>query len=144
MKKRLRKWDTRSISMGRRVTIIKLVLSALPLYIMSLFYMPKLIEKKHRSLLCGFLWGGKETEKKVAWVKWDEVCKAEKECGLGIKDLLVFNKALMCKWVWRFLQEKDNLWVKVLKSRFGELSWCRDGERRAEGRRAGWGGGKRR
>lgn len=36
--------------------------------------------------------------------------------GLGMKDLGVFNKALVGKWRWRFLTESNSLWVRVLKS----------------------------
>lgn len=76
--------------------------------------------------------------KKVVWVKWAEVCKDVKVGGLGIKDLLTFTCTLLCKWVCRCLQENDILWIKVIKSTFGELNWGRDGERRAEGGRVGW------
>lgn len=46
----------------------------------------------------------------------------------------------MRKWIWRFFQKKENLWVKVIASRFGELHWGRECERREEKirDRVGW------
>ena len=32
----------------------------------------------------------------------------------------ILNKALLCKWCWRFANERDSLWRKVIRSKFGE------------------------
>jgi len=40
--------------------------------------------------------------------------------GLGIKDLMLFNEAVLGKWLWRFLIEKGNLWRKVVTIKCGE------------------------
>lgn len=39
--------------------------------------------------------------------------------GLGIKNLEKFNMALVGKWLWKSLNEKSNLWVRVLESKYG-------------------------
>ncbi|XP_057775476.1 uncharacterized protein LOC130994451 [Salvia miltiorrhiza] len=49
------------------------------------------------------------------------------EGGLGLKDLESFNKALMVKWIWRFLKEEDALWVRVVKARMGDFQWDENG-----------------
>ena len=38
---------------------------------------------------------------------------------LGIRDLRLFNEALLGKWQWRFMNEKGNLWRKVLTIKYG-------------------------
>lgn len=137
---RVRKWDTSLISMGGRITIIKSILTSIPLYFLSFLKLPKQVEKQIRTLQSNLLWGGSETIKRVAWVKWEVLCKSMKEGGLGIRDLGLFNRALLRKWIWRFLTEKDNLWAMVLKSRHGDLNWGRSGEQGERGGRGntGW------
>lgn len=56
-------------------------------------------------------------EKKLCWVKWSQICSSKEVGGLGIKDVEVFNKALLEKWLRRFLVEKNSLWVRTLKAR---------------------------
>lgn len=51
--------------------------------------------------------------------------------GLDIKDLRRFNLALIRKWVLRVLHEPSRLWVRVLKSKYGDVPECFNlGERR--------------
>jgi len=39
--------------------------------------------------------------------------------GQGFKDLKLFNEALLGKWLWRFMNEKGNLWREVLTIKYG-------------------------
>lgn len=56
-----------------------------------------------------FLWGAKRDAKKSIWIKWDVVCSPIERGDLGIKNLEVFNRALVGKWMWRLVSEKDRL-----------------------------------
>jgi hypothetical protein len=73
------------------------------------------IEKLQRN----FLWGGMGDEFKHHLVKWDTVCTPKAEDGLGIRSLVLFNRALLGKWMWRFGLEKHHLWHRVLVAKFG-------------------------
>lgn len=90
-----------------------------------MFKAPKKVIGEMKKLQRRFLWGGEEEKKKMAWVSWETVCKPEHLGGLGVKDLEVFNIALMEKWRWRLLSEDDSpLWKKILCFRYGNVcSW---------------------
>ena len=73
-----------------------------------------------------FFWVGLRDEPKFHLVKWAIVCASLSSGGLGIKNLIIFNVALLGKWLWKFRQERDALWQQVIKVKYGcELcGWC--------------------
>ncbi|KAH1197534.1 putative ribonuclease H protein [Glycine max] len=58
-------------------------------------------------------------QKRIAWIKWDQVCMPKDKGGLGIKDIDSFNLALLAKWKWNYMQEKGEIWSRVLESKYG-------------------------
>ena len=46
------------------------------------------------------------------------MCDPKVEGGMGFKDLLLFNEALLGKQTWRLLYNKNSLFYRVFKSRF--------------------------
>lgn len=139
VKGRIRWWDNKLLSMGGRITAIKSVTSAMPVYGLSMFPLSKKIAQKFRSLQCNFLWGGKDGSRKLAWINWDALCRPKNEGGLGFKDLISFNRTLLNKWVWRFLTGDGGLWRRIIISRHGLPSWAPNGTReRRAGRETGW------
>lgn len=60
--------------------------------------------------------------KKIVWVKWEVVCLPKELGGLGVKNLEWFNLALLGKWGWRLLTERDSLWSCILRSKYGSFS----------------------
>jgi hypothetical protein len=53
-------------------------------------------------------------------VSWDQVCSPIPYGGLGVKNLCLFNKALLGKWLWRFGAEDSHLWRRVIAAKYGE------------------------
>ena len=41
--------------------------------------------------------------------------------GLGVRKMGAFNLSLLGKWCWRLVNEREGLWYRVLKARYGEL-----------------------
>ncbi|XP_057780066.1 uncharacterized protein LOC130998670 [Salvia miltiorrhiza] len=123
VKRKINGWKERRISFAGRVTLLRSVLFSIPIYQLSFSKIPKKVLSEIRSLMCKFLWVGGVEGKKICWVKWEELCREHREGGLGLKNLEWFNSALMAKWLWRFLSERESLWARVIKSCQGEIFW---------------------
>jgi hypothetical protein len=48
------------------------------------------------------------------------VCNRKEHGGLGVRRLREFNEALLGKWCWRMLVDREGLWYRVLVARYGE------------------------
>jgi hypothetical protein len=126
VEKRLAGWKRLYLSKGGRVTLIKSTLSSLPTYLLSLFPMPASVVNRIEKLQRDFLWGGLGDEKRFHLLRWDKVCLPIQNGGLAIKNLRLFNQALLGKWIWRFGKERDHLWRKVIEAKYGwdRGGWC--------------------
>uniref|UniRef100_A0A2N9I206 Reverse transcriptase zinc-binding domain-containing protein n=1 Tax=Fagus sylvatica TaxID=28930 RepID=A0A2N9I206_FAGSY len=119
MERKLAGWKKLYLSKGGRLTLLKSTLSSLPTYFLSLFTIPVSVANRIEKLQRNFLWGGMGDEFKHHLVKWDTVCTPKAEGGLGIRSLVLFNRALLGKWMWRFGLEEHHLWRRVLVAKFG-------------------------
>jgi hypothetical protein len=122
MEQRLAGWKRLYLSKGGRVTLIKSTLSNLPTYLLSLFPIPVSVANRIEKLQRDFLWGGIGDEFKYHLVSWSKVCSPIPEGGLGIRNLRVFNKALLGKWLWRYAHEREAWWRIAIDAKFGS-SW---------------------
>jgi len=106
-------------------------MSSIPVYFLSFFKAPICIISSVESIFKKKNLGGGEDFRKIAWVKWDSICLPKEKGGLGVRRIREFNLALLGKWCWRMLVDKDGLWYRGLKARYEE-----EGGRLKEGRGA--------
>jgi hypothetical protein len=118
---RLASWKRLYLSKGGRVTLIKITLSNLPTYFVSLFPIPASVVKHIEKIQRAFLWGGISEEFKYHLVSWSKVCTPISEGGLLIWNLRVFNQALLGKWLWRYAQEREQWWRTVIEAKYGSV-----------------------
>ncbi|RZB68504.1 putative ribonuclease H protein [Glycine soja] len=119
---KLSKWNQKILSMAGKVTLINSVLTALPIYLLSFFKIPQRVVLQLVSLQRNFLWGGSQELKKISWVKWDVICLPKEDGGLGIKDISKFNAALMGRRIWALSSNQNQLWARILTSKYGGWS----------------------
>jgi len=117
IQKKLSTWKGRNLSFEGRICLVKSVITAVPLYYFSFFKAPKGVCKTIRKLQRNFLWGWENEGRKIAWVRWEELCKSKMEGGMGIKDIELFNKTMLGKWKWRLGKEEHGLWKDILESK---------------------------
>lgn len=54
-------------------------------------------------------------------VSWSKVCSSSSMGGLRVRIMLLFNRALLEKWLWHYMHERC-LWRVVMDSKYGS-SW---------------------
>lgn len=118
VKNRLEGWKTKYLSFAGRHTLLQSVLSAIPMYSMQTSMLPLGVCYELEKISRKFLWGSKQGERKCNLVKWEVVTKPKSKGGLGIKKLTHMNLAFMTKLGWRFLEEQDTFWVKILRNKY--------------------------
>ncbi|GJX47356.1 RNA-directed DNA polymerase, eukaryota [Tanacetum coccineum] len=119
MKKRLSRWKLNTLSVGGRLTLLKSVLGSTPIYNMSIFKVPKSVLNYMESLRRNFFNGFQEGDRKIAWVKWSKVLASKKFGGLGVSSFFALNRALLFKWVWRYLSHDNSLWSRIISALHG-------------------------
>ncbi|GAU16627.1 hypothetical protein TSUD_325750 [Trifolium subterraneum] len=131
LKNRLSGWKSRFLSFGGRLTLLKSVLTSLLVYALSIFKAPSGTISAIESLLIKFFWGGSEDSRKTSWINWKTISLRKEYGGLGVRKLREFNLALLGKWCWRMLVDREGLWFRVLATRYEvERGRLRDGGRR--------------
>lgn len=69
-------------------------------------------------MICRYWWSQQDGKDKCHWVSWERMTKSKKEGGLGLRDLHLFNMAMLSRQSWRLLQFPDTLCATVLKAKY--------------------------
>ncbi|GKB35559.1 RNA-directed DNA polymerase, eukaryota, partial [Tanacetum coccineum] len=117
--KGISRWKLNILSVGGRLTLLKSVLGSTPIYNMSIFKVPKSVLNYMESLRRNFFNGFQEGDRKIAWVKWSKVLASKKFRGLGVSSFFALNRALLFKWVWRYLSHDNSLWSQIISALHG-------------------------
>nr|GEZ82562.1 RNA-directed DNA polymerase, eukaryota [Tanacetum cinerariifolium] len=134
LRSRLFKWKMKTLSIGGRLTLLKLVLGASPLYNMSIFKVPKGILNSMEAIRSKFFNGMEPSTNKITWAAWNKVLASKENGGIGVSSYHALNHALLLKWVLRFISQDGPLWFRVIKALYGNLidshpvnlssNWC--------------------
>ncbi|GKB61749.1 hypothetical protein Tco_0917935 [Tanacetum coccineum] len=106
---RLSKWKLKTLSISGRLTLLKSVITSIPLYHMSIFKVLMGVLNKMESIRRNFFNGVDGLDRKIAWIGWDKVLASKKNDGLGVFSFFAHNRALLFKWVWHFLTDNGVL-----------------------------------
>ncbi|XP_058742136.1 uncharacterized protein LOC131614590 [Vicia villosa] len=118
LKKRLAVWRGFHINIAGKVVLINSVLNMIPIYSLSFYKAPSKVLKEIKSMQSKFLWNGRDDKKSIHWVGWNTVCKTCEQGGLGVKNMEILNVALLRKWKWRLLTEKEAVWSGIINHRY--------------------------
>ena len=116
--KKLSCWKGELMSYGGRLILINLVLTSMPMFLLSFFEVPVGVRKRldfHRSR---FFWQSDEVKRKYKLTKWDIVCRPKDQGGLGVENLKVKNRCLLSKWLYKLSIETEATWVQILRNKY--------------------------
>ncbi|KAH1031612.1 hypothetical protein J1N35_043786 [Gossypium stocksii] len=116
---RLSSWDAKKLAFARRVTLAQSILLTIPSYLMQSTIVPKEVCDAIEELAKQFIQGCLDSKRKMALIKWDDICQPKINGGLGLHRLEDQNKAFMMKIGYNLITKSEALWVQVLKSKYG-------------------------
>uniref|UniRef100_A0A803NTJ2 Uncharacterized protein n=1 Tax=Cannabis sativa TaxID=3483 RepID=A0A803NTJ2_CANSA len=98
---------------------------------MSVFSLPWEINRDIESLLAKFWWKGSNGETRgISWMSWDRMCDHKNNGGMGFRNFIDFNLALLGKQGWRFFSRPNSLASRAYSKQgislgiaFSMLSW---------------------
>nr|GEW58414.1 RNA-directed DNA polymerase, eukaryota [Tanacetum cinerariifolium] len=96
---RLSKWKLKLLSIGGRLSLLKTVLTSIPLYHMSIFKVPIGVLNHLESIRHNFFYGVDGLDKKLAWIDWNMVLTSKKNGGHGVSSFFAHNRDLLFKWI---------------------------------------------
>jgi hypothetical protein len=113
---RLPNWKARLLNLAGRTTLVRFVLSAIPIYLLIAMSIPKWVIKLIDKIRRGFLWRGrKDVNGGNCLVSWDVVTRPLIFGGLGVPSLYYQSWALQAKWLWleKTDSNKPRHWAKA-------------------------------
>lgn len=136
VERKMEGWKERLILKAGKEILIKIVIQAIPQYAMSIFKIPTSICRTIEKRVASFWWKHNVDRRGVHWKKLEDMKIRKDYGGLGFKDLVEFNKAMLGKQAWRIVKQPNALWCQVLKSIYFPRSdlWAAN-----RGHRPSWG-----
>ncbi|GKE04395.1 RNA-directed DNA polymerase, eukaryota, reverse transcriptase zinc-binding domain protein, partial [Tanacetum coccineum] len=94
---RLSKWKMKTRFIGGRLTLLKSVLGSTPFYYLLMFKAPIQVLRKMESICSHFFNGVNFNDRKMTFVKWDNVLVSKEKGGLGVSSFFAVIKVIHVK-----------------------------------------------
>lgn len=117
VRRKISGWASRLLSPGGRITLLRSVLSSIPLYLFQIMRPPKIILKKLESIFARFLWDSKDHARRLHWRSWKAICLPVDDGGLGFRRLQDTVDTFSLKLWWMF-RSQSSLWAQFLLGKY--------------------------
>ena len=106
----IQSWATRELSYAGMLQLVKTVLGGIVSFWNQMFLLLEGVIKQVEGICRNFLWSGKDTGRKNL-VAWEVVTLPLEEGGLGVKEVLSWNKSIFIKLAADIVLGKQNVWT---------------------------------
>ncbi|KAL6146659.1 hypothetical protein ACLB2K_057337 [Fragaria x ananassa] len=110
-------WRGKSLSMAGRVTLVNSVVVSMLSHSFMIYAWPKTVLQQVRNWMRNFIWTGSVSSRAYHPVAWKKCCAPLNEGGLGVRNIMVLNKAFLLKKFWDCLT-KSSLAAEFFSARF--------------------------
>lgn len=115
-------WSHSQISQAGRIVLINSNIFALPVYLLSIFYLPNLILDSISKLARSFLWSRNGKDCGFHSVGWSTVTISKSEGGLGLRNLRHARLAILAKHVFSIANNSNKIWVSIFLHKYQNWS----------------------
>lgn len=98
--KRISSWQAKHLSYAARLQLINSVLMSIYSYWCQIFILPKRLINIVNSNFRSFLWFGISHSHKSGNIRWKEICTLKKVGGLVVRNIQIWNQAVVGKIAW--------------------------------------------
>ncbi len=121
IRRRLAGWRMHALSMVGRITLVRSVLSSVPIYLLTNAIVPVRFLRSLERLFRDFIWGRSSGRGGVHLMAWEVVCQPTSCGGLGVQALAARREILLARHVARFVLEPESLWSSLMRAEYGAL-----------------------
>ncbi|KAJ1686499.1 hypothetical protein LUZ63_017889 [Rhynchospora breviuscula] len=125
IERKLAGWKGRLLSRSGRLVLVSSVLSSIPSYAMSSFFLPNWLVDAIDKARKRFLWGTDTSgRQKIHLIAWNRICLPKSHGGLGLLDFKLHNRALLLRWIWKLYTCRQSLWFALASNLFSAKRGC--------------------
>jgi hypothetical protein len=112
--KRIAGCKNRLLSYGTRITLLKICLASIPIYMTSVIKFPKWVVEAIKSQMANFIWNDQENNRKYHLSNWQSLAQKKKFGDL--------NLCLLASWVQRYYDAESRLWRDIIDHKYNGCS----------------------
>ncbi|XP_074299152.1 uncharacterized protein LOC141630190 [Silene latifolia] len=112
IKEKIAHWANHSLSYARKTILINSVLFGMQSFWGASVLLPKGVIKKINKLCKDFLWGIHDGNRRHVFMGWKALSNPKREGGIGIKEVLSWNRSQMMKWIWKLIHRPNSIWAR--------------------------------